>query len=123
MGQVTTVARISSFWVKNLDAFVLPLREYEYAGEYNSDIHCLYSDYRKRNRKALIDMSTHNFSEIVLKKGEEEETLDLYSHIQMHLLTGEICTVHLVSYEHAADMSIEKIVITESSIERTTLVE
>lgn len=122
MGTVHYIAKTNDVWIKNLIEFKEGLKGY-ICGDFGSPVQYYYSDYKKRSKKARINFSASDFTQHVWKKDDANDTLDFYQYIQQHLVEGEICTIHLVTFEHAHDLMIEKIEITNDAVIETVILE
>lgn len=122
MAQERSIARTTDFWVKNLNDFKEGLKDY-IGGDYDSPVRYHYSDYKRRSKKALINMSSEDFSTDAWKRDNLHERLDLLQYIQQHLADGEECIIHLVTYEHGSDMAISKYHISAESVSETSILE
>lgn len=122
MGNVHYVARTNQFWIKNLNDFKEGLKGY-IGGEHGTQIRFFYHDYKKRSKQALIDMNSEDFADLAWNHENSEHTLDILEYIKTHIVEGEECTIHLVSYEHAGDMSITKYVVSFENIQQQEILE
>lgn len=121
MGNVTYIAKSNSFWVKNLNEFKEGLKGFV-GGEFNTPVNYHYEDYKKRSKKALVSVSSSDFDTDLYNEKTEKE-LDFLDYIRNYIVEGETCIIHLVSYEHPNDMSIDKYTITSESVEREIILE
>lgn len=122
MGNVYKIARTNDFWVNNLNNFKEGLKGFV-GGEFGSEIQYSYSEYKKRSNKALINMSSEDFSVGVWQQDNDDIELDLLDYIQEHIVDGEEVEIHLVEYEHASDMCITKFIITKNDINFVEILE
>lgn len=122
MGNVHCIAKTNDFWIKNLITFKEELKGY-IGGENETPVSYNYEDYKRRSKKALMNMSSEDFSEQVYKNPKDNEGMNLLEFIQSHIVEGETCVIHLVSYEHANDMMITKYSITSHSIDEISILD
>lgn len=115
MGSVKYIANSNEFWVNNLNDFKEGLEGYV-GGEWESDVAYIYSDYKRRSKKALIKMDSTDFSIDLHKKDDYDDELDLLPYIQQHLALGSEAIIHLVEYEHPGDMSIIRYTVNHNNI-------
>lgn len=113
LGHVTKVARGNDFKVKDLREFQEGLKGYlGYDTEQPLDYN--YTDYKRRSKEAVINLSTVNFSECFYKEGEED--IDLIKYIKNHVEDGSVCKLYVVEYEQGGDMEITRYRITSKEI-------
>lgn len=121
MGNTTYIAKSNSFWIKNLIQFKEGLKGFV-GGEFDTPVNYHYEDYKKRSKKALVSVSSGDFGTDLYNE-ETEQDLNFLNYIKEHILEGETCIIHLVSFEHPNDMSIEKYIITSESLEIEVILE
>lgn len=122
MGHVTSIAKTNYFWVNDFHAFKEGLKGF-LVGDSESPIAFSYSEYKRRSKRALINMSAGEFETVGYHQDDANDVLDLLTYIQKHLVDGEECVIHEVCYEHASDMSITHYAITKEGIVTNEILE
>lgn len=120
MGNVYYIANSNDFWINNLNEFKEGLKGFS-GGEFNSEVQYSYSDYKRKSKKALVNMSSDDFG--VYLSRETGEELFLLEYIQKFIVEGETCIIHEVSYEHGSDMCITMYIITSENIKEKCLLD
>lgn len=122
MGNVHYVTKTNEFWIKNLNDFKEGLKGYV-GGEHDSPVRFSYSDYKRRSKKALIDLNSEDFSVDIYPRDDYHKSMNFLEYIQQHLVEEEQAVIHLVAYEHAGDMCIYKYIVTPESIQSSTILD
>ena len=122
VGNTYYIGKSNSFWINNLPDFKNGLKGFV-GGEHASPVQFNYEDYKRRSKKALINVSSGDFDTNLHHKDNDEIELDFLEYIQSFIIEGETCTIHLVTYEHAGDMSITKYIVTSNDISEVYILE
>lgn len=123
MGHVKNVAKSTDFIVKNWHDFKDGLQGYV-GGDGESPLNYSYFNTKRRSKNGTIHIhESHDFSEFLYKQGNYDDCLNLLEYIQEHMLEGEECIIHHVSYEHPMDMCIYKYTINKHSILEETILD
>lgn len=122
MGNVTYIANSNYFWINNLPEFKEGIKGFV-GGEHESDVSYFFSDYKKRSKKALMNMSSEDFSIHVYREDDNDIELNLLEFIKSFIVEGETCIIHEVAYEHAGDMCITKYEVTSTEIKETVILD
>lgn len=131
IGVVHNIAKSNTFMVKNLKDFQKGLEPYVGGDFGDNPLEFTYSGGTKKGNHIEIDIAAYDFSDMLFVQDESltdddgqllPETLNVYEYIQEHLESG-IVLIHLVSYEHPADMTITHIQITKDSIQKISILE